>query len=122
MPRDEAPIREKQETPLSQNERQRKSRFAKDLVKFIVDDLQLNHSEDQLEVLALAMKRLNIHFKTAEQKPNRKGRPMTALHICQIVWDFWHSNSFQSTVTSRPAKLKIGKKPNTSITRLSGFS
>ena len=59
------------------------------------------------------MKRLNIleHFETAEEKPNIKGRPMAALHIRQIVWDFWHSNSFQSTLTSRPAKLKIGKKP-----------
>ena len=59
------------------------------------------------------MKRLNIleRFKTAEEKPNRKGRPMTALHIHQIEWDFWHSNSFQSTLASRPAKLKIQKKP-----------
>ena len=36
---------------------------------------------------------------------------MTDLLTRKNVWDFWHKTSTQSTLTSRPAKLKLSDKP-----------
>ena len=48
-------------------------------------------------------------LKNSATTKNAKGagRKMIPLPIRHIVWDFWHKNSSPSTITSRPAKLKV---------------
>jgi len=95
---------------MTPNTRKRKSRLAEDIVEFI-ESLDLN-SEDQLDVLTLSLQKLNIlDVIKFTQKPSRKGRKLTTSETRKTVWDFWHSNSTQSTNLSRPAKLKVTDKP-----------
>ena len=45
------------------------------------------------------------------KKPTKSGRKLTPLVTRQAIWDYWHKKSTPSTITSRPAKLKLTDKP-----------
>lgn len=91
---------------MSPNTRQRKSRLAKDLSKYI-EDWNLNE-DDQVDVLALTLNKMGLldRFKYL-QKPTSKGRKLTSHETRNAAWKFWHKNSIPSTNTSRPAKLRV---------------
>ena len=58
------------------------------------------------------MKNLGIYESFMfQRKPTKSGRKLTPIETRRAVWDFWHNNSTTSTITSRPAKLKLSDKP-----------
>lgn len=95
---------------LTPNTRQRKHRLAKSITE-TVKEWSISTSE-QLDVIDLALKQLNLkdHFQFI-RKPTKSGRKLTPLHVRQVVWNFWHNESSASTITSRPAKIKVNDKP-----------
>ena len=96
---------------LSSNARKRKSRLANQLVRSI-EDLGIENEQDTVKIVTLALKKLGIlDTFNAPKKPSKAGRRMISLETRHKVWDFWHSKSIQSTLTSRPAKLKVSDKP-----------
>ena len=51
---------------------------------------------------------MGLHEKSKfERKPTKAGHKRTSIETRQQVWDFWHSNSTRSTITSCPAKIKV---------------
>jgi len=95
---------------MSPNTRKRKSRLATEL-QDIVDDWTIS-SEDQVDVLELLIKKLGISDKLFhnQRKPTRSGRKAIPSATRQNVWKFWHDNSIPSTLTSRPATLRVSDK------------
>jgi len=95
---------------MTPNTRKRKSRIANDLAQFI-EDLNLS-PDDTTEVVTLSLKKLSLldNFDFT-RKPTKAGRRLTSIQTRQNVWELWHCNSLQSTLTSRPAKLKVSDKP-----------
>ena len=68
--------------------------------------------EDQVEVLALAMKNLGILDKSIFlRKPTKSGHKLTYLMTQQEVWKFWHDQPILSTNTQQIAKLRVINKP-----------
>ena len=101
--------------PMTPNTCKRKSCLADDLANYM-KELELTSRKDQLEVIALLLKKLGLHEKSKlEQKPTKAGCKLTLIETKQQVWDFWHSNSTRSTITSCPAKIKICDKPKIQI-------
>lgn len=100
------------ETPkilLTPKTRKRKSRLADDLAAFI-EGLDLSE-DDTVDVVALSLKKLSLLDQFSfSRKPTRAGRRSTSIEERRNVWEFWHKNSVQSTITSRPAKLKVCDK------------
>ena len=96
-------------TPMSPNTRQRKSRLAAQ-VSSLVRDWNIA-KEDQVDVLSLSLSHLGILERVRfQRKPSNAGRKLTPYSTRLAVWKFWHENSFPSTLTSRPAKLKVDHK------------
>ena len=57
------------------------------------------------------MKKLDLKdsiFKV--RKPTKAGRKLTSFETRSLVWEYWHKESTPSTITSRPAKLKVSDK------------
>ena len=94
---------------MTPNTRKRKSRIANDLAEFIE---QLNLSdEDQVDVITLSLKKLNLlDVLQFQRKPTKAGRKVTPMTVRKSVWEFWHGNSTASTITSRPAKIRVTDK------------
>ena len=89
--------------------RKRKSRIASDLTEYI-KALNLSY-EDKIEVIMLSMKNLNLLDALQSQHESTKvGRKVTPISVRKTVWQFWHDNSTPSTITSRPAKIKVMDK------------
>ena len=67
---------------------------------------------DQLQFIELALPQLSLQvsFKL-RRRPTKAGSCLTPLEVREAVWDFWHRESTASTLTSRPAKLKVTDKP-----------
>ena len=87
-----------------------KHRLAKSLSEMVKEwSISTN---DQMDVIDLALKQLNLrdHFELI-RKPTKSGRKLTSLDVRKTVWDFWHNESSASTITSKPAKLKVNDKP-----------
>ena len=95
---------------MTPNMRQRKSRCANDIVD-AVKDLQLSEN-DTIDVICLSLKKLGIFDKIHSfcRKPTKVGRKLTPISTRSLVWNFWHKNSLQSTITSRPASLRVTDK------------
>jgi hypothetical protein len=89
--------------------RKRKSRISKDLSSFI-EEMGLSQ-EDSVDAITLALKNLGLleAFKYM-RKPSKAGRKLTPIETRKAVWNFWHSKAICSTLTSRPAKLKVDQK------------
>ena len=101
---------------------QRKNRCANDIVD-VVKDLQLSEN-DTIDAICLSLKKLGIFDKIHSfcRKPAKVGRKLTPISTRSLVWNFWHKNSFQSTITSRPASLRVtDKKQNTKRVRICGY-
>ena len=60
-------------------------------------------------MLKLIKRKLGV--RSTKVKKNTGGRKMTPLKQREEVWSFWHSNCTASTLTSRPAKIKVSNKP-----------
>ncbi|XP_066925552.1 uncharacterized protein [Clytia hemisphaerica] len=45
------------------------------------------------------------------RKPSKAGRKMIKFETREAAWNFWHRNSTASTLTSRPARLRVADKP-----------
>ena len=41
---------------------------------------------------------------------SKVGRPMTAYSTRKLIWEYYHENATPSTLTSRPAKLKVSER------------
>ena len=95
---------------MSPNTRKRKSRLANDLHE-IIEDWDIS-SSDQVDVITLLIKKLGLSktFLEETRKPTRAGRRMIHFEDREKVWRFWHENSIQSTLTSRPATLRVSDK------------
>ena len=46
----------------------------------------------------------------SERKPTKAGRKHLPIDLRKGVWDYWHDKATPSTLTSRPAKLKVSDK------------
>ena len=96
--------------------RKMKSRVADKVAQLIIVS-QFQSNDDELDTMILSLKKLDLLDKMKEKfnkyrktTPNT-GRKRTPLHTCNQVWKFWHENATTSTITSRPAKLKINNQP-----------
>ena len=81
-----------------------------------------------MEVLTLSLKQLAIYDQIKfTRKPPKAGRLLTLMEIRQNVWNYWHSNSQESTNTTNLARLHVTDKshiqsglefvPTVSVTR-----
>ena len=94
---------------MSPNTRKRKSLIANKVTKQI-QALGLSKI-DQVDVLTLSLKQLGIYDQIKfTRKPTKAGRLLTSLETRQTVWDYWHSNSQESTNTTNLAKLRLTDK------------
>ena len=72
------------------------------------------NSDEETEVLILALRRLGIkgkNLKEMSSKNESRGRKQTSKELRSKIWDFWHQNSDASMITSRPAKIRLGRVP-----------
>ena len=105
----ETPSQQLTSSIMSPNSRKRKSRIAYEVFDFI-KAYQLNDN-DNIEVMTLALKKLNLLDRLDfSKKPSKAGRKELSLEIRECVWKYWHSNSTASTLTSKPAKLRVSEK------------
>ena len=88
---------------MSPNSRKCKSRIANEICDFI--NLFQLIDDDNAEVLSLALKLLDR--LTFIKKPTEAGRKMIPHEIRRKIQHFWHTNSMASTLTSKPAKLRL---------------
>ena len=112
VPPNVTPSRSEGFKPMTPNTRKRKSRLSRQVTEYI-RDLGLPR-EDEVDVLKLSLKQLGVYkMLQSERKPTKLGRAMTSLETRAKVWDFWHDSQIvsASTLTSRPAKMKVGDRP-----------
>ena len=96
--------------PVNPTLRKQRSRLATNITNIL---LEADISDDEkLSVLTLSMKQLDLQkkMKSMFSKPTKSGRKAIDITIRQSVWQFWHDHSSPSTITSRPAKLKLSDK------------
>ena len=77
-------------------------------------DAEIN-SEEELEVIVSSLRRCikNKYLKNIlNLKDETRGRKQTPMVECTNIWKFWHENSESSTLTSRPAKIRVNMVPN----------
>ena len=92
---------------MTPNTRKRKSRLAQQITDDL-RDLQLTPTE-QVQVLTLSLKQLGIYdLFQFTRKHTKAERKLTPIETYKAVWNFWQ----ESTLTSRPAKLRLTKRPN----------
>ena len=99
--------------PQTPNTRKRKSRVATEIANF-VRNLQLGSVEEEAAALKLAVQQLGQYDRIwFERKPCKRGRKMTSKETRQKAWDWWHNEEYmtESTLTSRPARMHVKKKP-----------
>ena len=100
---------------MTPNTRQRKSRLAEEHTDF-VNSWNLNDKNDIVNVLVLSAKNLNVYNKlmvviaNEQYSTSKVGRPMTAYSTRKLIWEYYHENATPSTLTSRPAKLKVSER------------
>ena len=95
-------------TPMSPATRQRKHRLASEITR-ILNVISVN---EQIDVINLSLKQLHLdNYYKMSRKPTKAGHRLTSLETRKNVWDFWHASNTPSTITSRPAKLKVSDKP-----------
>ena len=75
-------------------------------------EARVTTKNDQLDVIKALVKILDLsdYLKFQSRKPSKAGRRLTPFEHRQSVWEYWHKVSSPSTLTSRPAKLKISDK------------
>jgi len=98
---------------MTPNTRKRKSRLAEELTDF-VEEWNLGDKENILDVVLLSLKQLGLS-EELEGKLNTKtmetrGRKMTPFATRKVMWNFFHEEATPSTITSRPAKLKVSER------------
>ena len=70
--------------------------------------------DDNVEVLSLALKKLDLIDRvTFIKKSAKAGRKMIPHEIRRKIWHFWHTSSMASTLTSKPAKLRVSNRKKT---------
>ena len=82
----------------------------------LIKDSKFQSSDDELDSMILSLKKLDLIEKMKERLNDHKvdskaGRKRTPFQTCNGIWKFWHRNATTSTITSRPAKLRIGNRP-----------
>ena len=94
---------------MTPNTRQRKSHLAQDS-EFIQNWNLIN--QDVVDVVILSLKNLGFRdqVEKALDRIETKDRKMTNFETRKLIWDFFHSNATPSTITSRPAKLKVSER------------
>ena len=99
-------------SPILPNQRALKSRWAKKHSDFI-KTMPIKDNKETLDVVILSLNRLALTkthiIEALIDKPSniKCGRKLTPLDTRKQVWNYWHNKSTHSTLTSRPAKLKI---------------
>ena len=93
--------------PLTPSTRQMKSRLARKISDTVAELPEL----DQIEVMDLAIRRLNLKGYFRVRKVQDTGRKLTHLRIRSDCWSFWHRESTPSTLTTQKAKLRVSAKP-----------
>ena len=103
-------IEEEKKLPITPNTRQKKSRSA-GIVSEFLDDANFKSLNDELDVLLLVAKQCGLtpilknYF--IHRPTKNAGRKLTLLETRQKVWALYHAESSPSTITNRPAKLKL---------------
>lgn len=101
---------------MTPNTRKRKSRLAEELTEFL-QEWNLDGKEDTLDVVLLTLKQLGLSEKL-DAKINdtatteTRGRKMTPFSTRKVIWNFFHEEATPSTITSRPAKLRVSERGN----------
>ena len=76
---------------------------------------ELENYEDDMSVIILKLKQAGIYKKienvVKNKETHRAYESGIKLETRQHIWDFWHSVSTVSTLTSRPAKLRTSDRP-----------
>lgn len=83
-----------------------KKRLYRDALKIVDIIKQYENKKDQFYILKKVEKQLGLNI-SIESKPKNCDRELLPLPIRQAAWDFWHTNSINLTLTTRPAKLRI---------------
>ena len=52
---------------------------------------------DQVDILSIVLKQLNIDQIRFLHKPSRKGCKVLSTNPLQVVWEFWHQHSVKLT-------------------------
>lgn len=91
--------------------RKQRSRLATNITN-ILQEADISDDE-KISVLTLSIKQLDLRdkIKSMFTKPSKAGRKMIDFDVRNSVWLFYHNHSTPSTITSRPAKLKLNDKP-----------
>lgn len=114
---DKVVYRKKQ--PMTPNTRKRKSYVANEITEAIVSACGHLPLGDQVEAIQLSLSNLGLLKELIEfnRKPTKAGRKLTPLEVRRVVWNFWHSseNTSESTLTSRPAKIRVENKPHIQV-------
>ena len=102
---------------MTPNTRQRKSRLVKEQTD-LIQSWNLMYKEDIVQVLIKTAKTLNMYRNlenavnglSNDNLRNSGGRPLTPFRIRKHIWDYYHANSTPSTLTSRPASLRVSER------------
>ena len=85
------------------------------IVKAVEKEIVDLPEDEQVHILKQSLKRMKKLDKVVCTKPTRRGRKQISFETRKSVWDFWHSQSQPSMLTSRPAKLRVSSKPKIQI-------
>ena len=100
---------------MTSNTRQRKSRLSDDHSTY-VKNWNLSNNSDIIDVVLLSLKNLklrdelDIALGRIDTNNKKSGRRVTKFETRKKFWDFYHDNATPSTITSRPAKLKLSER------------
>ena len=91
---------------MTPNTRQRKSRIADKHTNF-AEALNLIDQNNVVDLVIFSMKNLGLHekleavIKDANPRQETGGRKMASFTTRKLIWEFYHENATQSTITSR---------------------
>ena len=93
-------------------EQLRRYKLINQIAEHIEADMKDVGEEDRDQIIKGVLKK--IKYLDDKQKPTKRetrGRKMTPFNVRKKIWDFYHQQSQESTLTSRPAKLRVEAKP-----------
>ena len=96
--------------------RSKRYRFSKKLACTIKNEFSKEEidSEEELELLMSALRRLGIKSNGLNKiinKEETRGRKVTSKEERTNIWNFWHENTESSTLTSKPATIRVDMVP-----------
>ena len=82
------------------------------IVEKVKDEIKDFPDEEQVELMPSALKKLDLYDAIQlNKKPTKAGRKSIPLQLRKRIWNFWHTSSQQSTLTTHISKLRVSDKP-----------